>query len=140
MNVYVDASALVRIVTGDGPGIDGQPSWGQTYSSAIAQVETRRTFDRLRLTGAVDDVWLVGARRRLREFERRIAWLPVSPMVIGRASEQMTVVVGALDAIHIASAAAIRAFADPDLVFATHDRQQALGAMTLGFEVIGVTI
>lgn len=140
MNVYLDASAQVRVLKDDGPGLGDWDRWEQTFSSQIARVETRRALDRVRLAGSVNDRWTAGARKRLFEIERRIIWLPISPMIIGRASEPMSVVVGALDAIHLASAAAIRSFAVPGLVFATHDRQQAIGALALGFEVIGVTI
>jgi hypothetical protein len=48
------------------------------------------------------------------------------------------VVIGTLDAIHLASAVTLRDGLNEDLVFATHDRQQAIGARALGFEVIGI--
>ena len=49
----------------------------------------------------------------------------------------MPTTLGTLDAIHLASALVLREEV-PDLVFATHDRQPAIGARALGFEVIGV--
>jgi hypothetical protein len=45
----------------------------------------------------------------------------------------MPTVVKTLDAIHIASALAIRDRREVDLVFATHDTQQATAARALGF-------
>lgn len=140
MIVYLDASAQVRTLTGDGPGLTGWNSWERAYSSMIARVETRRTLDRLRLLGAVSDEWLAAARRRLAEVEQGMAWLPVLPSTLERASDSFGVVLSALDAIHVATAVAIRAREAPDLVFATHDRQQAIGARAVGFDVIGVDL
>jgi hypothetical protein len=44
------------------------------------------------------------------------------------------------DAIHVATAIVWRERRAPDLVFATHDRQQARAARALGFEVLGVSV
>jgi hypothetical protein len=43
-----------------------------------------------------------------------------------------------LDAIHIASANTLRDRLGTEVIFATHDRQQATAARALGFEIIGI--
>jgi predicted nucleic acid-binding protein len=139
MNVYLDASAQVRMLTQDGPSIEGASEWLRMYCSTVARVETRRTIDRLRLTGVATDDWVAAARSQLAAIELQMSWLPVLPIVIERAAESIGVVMSALDAMHVASAVIIRAREVPDLIFATHDRQQAIGARAMGFEVVGVT-
>jgi hypothetical protein len=71
-------------------------------------------------------------------MEAGLQVLPLLDEVLERASHSFGIVVGTLDAIHLATAAILRTREVPDLIFATHDRQQARGGRTLGFEVIGV--
>lgn len=103
-------------------------------------VEARRTLDRLRLTQVYNDVELADAMTELLAIERSLSVLAVTNAVLERASRPMPTTVRTLDAIHLASAAVIRDEMLPDLVFATHDRQQAIAARVLGFEVIGVDL
>jgi hypothetical protein len=55
-----------------------------------------------------------------------------------RAAGGFATQLGTLDALHVATALLWRDGRTPDLVFATHDRQQARAARALGFEVLGV--
>jgi hypothetical protein len=50
----------------------------------------------------------------------------------------MPTTVKTLDAIHLASAIVLRDRRGIDLIFATHDDQQATAARALGFAVVGV--
>ena len=43
-----------------------------------------------------------------------------------------------MDAIHLATALQFREHEQPDLMFATHDRQQGRAALAMGFQVIGL--
>ena len=140
MNVYLDSSAQIRLLTGDGPSLPGNDSWERAFSSGIARLETRRTLDRLRLTNSLPAEWFANAMASLLELESGFTWLEVRPDVLARAAEPFGLVLSALDALHVTSAVIIRASGVPDLVFATHDRQQAIGAMAFGFSVIGVEI
>ena len=76
---------------------------------------------------------------KLLEIERSLSMVDVTNSVLERASRPMPTSVGTLDAIHVASALVVREEV-PDLIFATHDRQQAIGARALGFEVIGIDL
>jgi hypothetical protein len=49
----------------------------------------------------------------------------------------MPTIVKTLDAIHLASAMVVREQRGVELVFATHDDQQATAARALGFSTIG---
>ena len=54
-----------------------------------------------------------------------------------RASETFPTVVGTLDAIHLATALAVREVEPIDLLL-THDAQLGTAARSLGFSVLGV--
>ena len=137
MIVYTDASVRLRIILGDGPTLADWETWTTIFSSAISAVEARRTLDRLRLTGGLTDRTLAEAVVKLLAIEAATTGFPVTPEVLERASQPLGTVVRTLDAIHVASALLLRE-SGYDLVFATHDRQQALAARALGFGVIGV--
>ena len=62
--------------------------------------------------------------------------VPLAPEVLERAGDPFPTSIGTLDAIHLASALAIRDEV-PDLVFATHDAELALAASAMGFDVRG---
>lgn len=139
MKLYADASVPVRALLDDGPAL---PEWGHfevAFTSALFLVEARRTLDRLRVTQALDDEALATAVFRLLEIERSLSILDVTKVVLDRASSPMPTTLGTLDAVHLASALVLREEV-PDLIFATHDRQQAIGARALGFDVIGVDL
>lgn len=127
----------MRALLGDGLTL---PQWGRfevSFTSGIFQVEARRTLDRLRVTQAFGDYDVASAMFKLLQIEQSLSMVDVTAAVLERASRPMPTSVGTLDAIHLATALILRE-AVPDLVFATHDRQQAIGARALEFEVIGV--
>jgi hypothetical protein len=53
------------------------------------------------------------------------------------ASQPFPFAIKTLDAIHLTTAIGWRQTRDPDLVFATHDRQLANAARKFGFKVVG---
>ena len=138
MNVYFDASPPIRAILRDGPVLAEWGRWDFAVTTAMFGVEARRTLDRLRLTRVYDESELADAMMELLAIERSLSFLAVTSDVLERASRPMPTTVRTLDAIHLASAVVIREEMLPDLVFATHDRQQAIAARVLGFEVIGV--
>ena len=140
MNLYLDASPPLRAVLRDGPLLAEWGRWDSAVTTTLAKVEARRTLDRLRVTQVFNDEELARAMMELTAIERSLDFVDVTREVLERASRPMPTVVRTLDAIHLASALLVRERTNADLVFATHDRQQAIGAMALGFEVIGVTL
>jgi uncharacterized protein len=139
MNVYFDASILLRILLGDGPLLEGWSTFARPFTSRLTLVEARRVIDRNRLTAVLNGDDLSRLLSMLLNIEQGLHVLPIVEEVLERASRPMPTTVRTLDAIHLASAMVIRDEILPDLIFATHDRQQATGARAIGFEVIGVT-
>lgn len=138
MIVYLDTSVVLRVLLGQPNALAEWGSWETAFSSELMGVEARRISDRLRLQGALDDEGIAQAEERLTLVERTLGKLPLTRTVLQRASRPMPTVVRTLDAIHLASAALYREHRHGELVFATHDRQQSVGARSLGFECIGV--
>ena len=69
---------------------------------------------------------------------RRMRRVAVSRSILDRGGSSLPLPVKALHAIHLATALQFREREEPDLLFATHDRQQGKAALALGFQVIGL--
>ncbi|MBA4181294.1 MAG: hypothetical protein C0506_11950 [Anaerolinea sp.] len=137
MTVYFDASVFLRVLLRDGPVLPGWDEFEAPFTSRLTLIEIRRVVDRLRLSVRVTDEQFGDLSNMAGHLQEGLRTLPLIEEVLDRAGQPMGVVVGTLDAVHLASALVLREEV-PDLVFATHDRQQAIGARALGFEVIGV--
>lgn len=73
----------------------------------------------------------------IRVVHETLAIHPLTERILRRASETFPTVVGTLDAIHLATALAIREVEPVDLLL-THDVQLGTAARSLGFSVLGV--
>ena len=136
MIVYLDSSVVLRPLF-DQPGqLKSWGRWQTAYSSELLGVECRRAIDRLRLLALYDDRQVGDAMERLSTIERSIKRVRITKSVILAASRTMPTVVRTLDAFHLVSAVAIRERRNIDLLFATHDDQQAVAARALGFTCI----
>ncbi len=138
MTIFLDSSAVIRALIGDGDPLQEWGRWERAYSSELMVVEVRRTIDRLRLERALDDEKLADAHHALSPAVRVIGLIEVTPKVLRMASRPMPTVVKTLDAIHLASALLFAERTNADVLFGTHDRSQAIAARALGFEVAGV--
>ncbi len=70
---------------------------------------------------------------RLTKIERTIKRIQLSKSIVQAAAKIMPTIVKTLDAFHLVSAVAIRERRGIELVFATHDAQQATAARALDF-------
>ncbi len=138
MIVYLDTSVVLRVLFGQTERLSGWGRWQRAYSSELLGVEARRVIDRLRLESALDDEGVAQAQEALAGIEQGIGSIRMARIVLRRASLPMATVVKTLDAIHLASALLFQERRSQAVIFATHDRQQAIGARALGFTVIGV--
>ncbi|HYD50909.1 MAG TPA: PIN domain-containing protein [Terriglobales bacterium] len=138
MIVYLDTSAVLRVLLRQEKPLPEWGRWQRAYASEMLFVEARRAFDRLRLAGALDDGGVIAAQRALQQVEAAVGRIRLGRMVLRRAAQPMGVAVRTLDAIHLASAVLFQERRGETIVFATHDVQQARGAQALGLDCIGV--
>jgi uncharacterized protein len=135
MRVYVDSSVLLRVALGEP---DRLPAWGritQPISSELTRIECLRTIDRARLQGRLDDPVVARVRADVLEIIDAFAIVELDAPIKARAADPFPTLVRTLDALHLASALAVRT-ATADLYLATHDRELAVAAEALGFRVL----
>jgi len=133
MIVYLDSSVIVRPLFDQPAQLKSWGQWDAAYSSELLSVECRRAIDRLRLLALYDDNQVGAAVERLGKIERTIKRIRLTKSIILAASKTMPTIVKTLDAFHLVSALAVRERRGIELVFATHDTQQAVAARALGF-------
>jgi predicted nucleic acid-binding protein len=101
------------------------------------RLECLRTIDRARLRFGLVDEAVASRRAGVLEYLRAFELVRIDRAVLGRAAEPFPTALGTLDAVHLASALAARERV-ADLRFATHDRELAIAARSVGFRVAGV--
>jgi predicted nucleic acid-binding protein len=135
LNVYVDSSALLRVVLGESGALATWSSITRPVASELIRVECLRTVDRARVRLALDDEEVARLRSELLEAIERFTLVQLDSSVLARASDPFPTLVGTLDAIHLASADLARHHID-GLAFATHDHELGVAARAIGFEVM----
>jgi predicted nucleic acid-binding protein len=138
MTVYVDTSVILRILFRESNPVEVWGKWDRAFSSNLWRVEALRNVDRLRLGGDLSDDGVADLVREIRLVHETLAIYPLTETILQRASESFPTVVGTLDAIHLATALAIRQVEPLDILL-THDGQLATAARSVGFTVVGVS-
>ena len=138
MTVYIDTSVIVRILFREPNPVELWGKWERAFSSNLWRVEALRNVDRLRLSGDLSDEEVAELVREIRVVHETLAIYPLTERILQRASETFPTVVGTLDAIHLATALAIREVEPIDLLL-THDGQLGTAARSVGFTVVGVS-
>lgn len=133
---YLHSSMTIDVIT-------GRPAaaWDRTEQHCFSElmgVEVRRTLQRFRFEGALDDSGLASALEQLVLIERTSEVVELDRPILARAAGSFPVAIKTLDAIHLATAMLLRETRYPDLVFATHDRRLAMAARLVEFPVAGV--
>ena len=138
MIVYVDTSALLRLVLSEPDSLEELRSCEGLVSSELLAVEALRTIDRLRLQGALSLDDAASRSGAVTEWLEAVDLVLLQRPVLARASEPFPTPLGTLDALHLATALVWRDRMHQALVIATHDRDLALAARSFGLEVRGV--
>ncbi len=136
MTVYIDTSVVLRILFREPNPVEVWGKWEKAYSSNLWRVEALRNVDRLRLSGELSDEDVANLVKEVRLVHETLTIYPLTERILERASETFPTVVGTLDAIHLATALAIRQLEPIDFLL-THDGQLATAARSLGFTAIG---
>ena len=137
MTVYVDTSALLRVVLGEPGALGALRQAERLVSSELLAVECRRTIDRLQRLGHLP---AEEAARRLgfvTEWLEAVDLVLLRAPILARACDPLPSPLGTLDALHLATALVWRDRMDEVLTIATHDGALGLAARTYGFALIG---
>ena len=137
MIAYVDSSVLLRLALGQPSAL---PEWRQIdrgVSSALISTESLRTLDRVRTRAGLSDVEIASRRATILNLIDSLELIEIDAVVLDRAAQPMPTELGALDAIHLASALLWQEAMEVDLVMATHDGALGLAAQAHGLRVVG---
>jgi predicted nucleic acid-binding protein len=135
---YLDSSVVLRVLFGQADSLATWRSIDRALSSELIRVECLRAIDRLRIRERLDERTIGRQRAAMIETLQAIEMVALDGPVLDRASDPFPTSIGTLDAIHLASALAIRDQV-PSMAFATHDDRLGLAAASVGFEVHGVS-
>jgi predicted nucleic acid-binding protein len=135
--VYVDSSALLRVVFRQGGALDELRKCDLLIASELLVVESLRTVDRLRAINALSIENAAARRAVVGEWLESIDLVTLQRPILARASEPFPTPLGTLDALHLATALVWRERTGEPLVMATHDDALAVAARSFGFEVLG---
>src|SRR5262249_49528905 len=138
VSIYIDTSALLRIVLREPGALDDLWSADALVSSELIAVESLRTLDRLRVQGVLTFVEAADRRSLVSRWLEGIDLVLLRESVLNRAAEPLPTPLGTLDALHLATALVWRDRMQDLSVMATHDSALGLAARSFGFDVRGV--
>ncbi len=104
MTAYLDSSVALRYILAGETTIRHVLEYPRVISSEVMQIECRRVIQRVSMQQELSDDGVVEAYRRLNNVLRGIDLVELSREVKLRAAESFPVVVGTLDALHLATA------------------------------------
>ena len=135
MTTYVDTSVVLRLLFGEPEPLT---TWmnDQPISSELLRVECLRVIDRTRVSHALDDKTTSRLRAGALDLIAPIALVTLTSDLLERAAEPFPTSLRTLDAIHLATALALRD-EYPDITVATHDGELADAGRAMGFQVAG---
>ena len=138
MIAYLDSSVVLRVVLGQHGSLREWKTLETGIASALLEVECLRTLDRLRHLEGIVEGEIARRREAVYRVVEALTLIEPTRPVLARAAQPLPVVLGTLDAIHLATALLWRERSDADLVMATHDAALGLAARAVGFRVIGL--
>jgi len=137
MNVYLDASVVLRKLRQEPGSMPGWAQWEHAYTSVLLRVEVLRTIDRNRLKGAISDHEVAELITKAHAIFDVVEFVALSPSILDRASHSFLTPLGTLDALHLATALRLVEGGVLDMVLLTHDTELAVAARSVNFPVEG---
>ncbi len=132
MKCYLDSSVVLRYLLNGDQSLTKIKSFKAVGSSRLLQTECLRVINRYRLENLIDDDQLVEVTRALDLMLGGMQLFRISDPVLARAGGPFPVVVGTLDAIHLATAL----LWDPQVELFTFDKQLARAAESMGIRLL----
>jgi predicted nucleic acid-binding protein len=134
---YVDASVVLRIVLGQPGQLESWPDIERAISSELVRVECLRSVDRTRIAAGLGEGVASERRAGMLKVLDGLELISLEPSILERAADPFPTSLGTLDALHLATALAIRDQV-PEVVLATHDVALGQAAAAMGLEVHGL--
>ena len=131
MVAYLDSSVVLRHILRGESSIRRALAFPRVVSSELLEIECRRVLHRYRMSGDLTDEGVATASDRLETVLSGIDLFEMTAAVKKRAMEPFPVVIGTLDALHIATALLLSQTAGTASVF-SHDAQMNVCARTVG--------
>jgi predicted nucleic acid-binding protein len=138
MNVYLDSSVVLRRLRRESASFPHWATWDHAYASVLLKVETLRTIDRMRLSGAVEDGQVAELITKSQAIFEAVEFVALNAAILERASQSFRTSVGTLDALHLSTALWLMEAGSGDLTFLTHDGELAVAARSVNFAVEGI--
>ncbi|MFW6261208.1 MAG: PIN domain-containing protein [Spirochaetota bacterium] len=140
MVAYLDTSVVLQHILRGDIAIRHAFAVGRVVTSELTRIESCRVIHRYRLHGDLDDDGLVAATDRLDAVLAGVAVADLSRAVRTRAMGSFPVVVGTLDALHLATAllyaeSYLDSAANEQVLVFSHDVAMNRCAAALGFPV-----
>jgi len=135
---YIDSSVVLRLVLNQPGQLAEWKKIVTAVTCGLLEVECLRTLDRLKVLGHITAEDVARRRETVYRFLEAMEIVDLSASVLRRAGQSISVPLGSLDAIHLASAEAWREARGMEPVIATHDRQLGLAARASGFRITGL--
>ena len=137
MNVYLDSSVVLRRLRRESASFPYWATWDHAYASVLFKVETLRTIDRMRLSGAVEDGQVAELITKSQAIFAAVEFVALNAAILERASQSFRTSVGTLDALHLSTALWLMEAGAGELTFLTHDGELAVAARSVSFAVEG---
>jgi len=137
MIVYLDSSAVLRLILNQKNKISEFKKMNRAISSKLLKAECFRTLDRLRLLGNFSELEFVKISEELYQYLDLVEIIEISDSILERVGGSFSIALGTLDAIHLSSALLWRERIQLELNFFTHDEALGRAARSLGFTVYG---
>lgn len=138
MNVYLDSSVILRLVLGEKGQIREWKDFDTLVTSDLTEVECLRTLDRLRLRLGIPEDEIVIRREALFAILDVTGVAAITRPVLKRASDAFPVMLGTLDAIHLATALLWQDEQESNIIMATHDKMLGQAAKAFGMKILGL--
>jgi predicted nucleic acid-binding protein len=135
---YVDSSVYLRVLLGQ-PGAMRLERGASTFTSAITRLEARRLLFRLHGKGKFGDAELATHLAALDAALQIATIVPCDQAILDRAGIPLAEPLGALDAIHLASALQAQQMSSDRLSLFTHSIELAIAARAAGLLAVTQT-
>lgn len=137
MTTYIDTSVLLRVALAQPKRLKGWNTLGECVTSALTEVESLRTIDRLRFERHLSDIEALRRREVVFAILGEVYVVDVTKGLLNRAGMPLPSPLGTLDALHLVTALAFAERSRDVLTLATHDAALGRAARAVGLETIG---